>query len=91
MDNIVSSRVGSAKMLDNRRRCQHIQMLRLMQPSDSIRVYLKDINNVEELADDLSILCSAVPRIGDVINVFEILPEEDRQESGWWYAVEGME
>jgi len=62
-----------------------------MQPPDSIRVYLKDINNAGELPDDLSIQCSAVPRIGDVINVFGILPEEDRQESGWWYAVEEVE
>jgi hypothetical protein len=61
------------------------------QPSDSIRVYLKDINDAGELPPELSIQCSAVPRIGEVINVFEILPEEDRQDSGWWYRVEEVE
>ena len=63
-----------------------------MEPSPvSIRVYLKDINDTGELPQDLSIYCSGVPRIGDTINVFEILPEEDRQDSGWWYAVEEVE
>jgi len=57
-------------------------------PSDSIRVYLKNINDAGELPPELSIQCSTVSRIGEVINVFEILPEEDRQDSGWWYRVE---
>jgi hypothetical protein len=29
--------------------------------------------------------------MGDVISVFEILPEENRDDSGWWYYVEAVE
>ena len=56
-----------------------------------IRVYIKDINNTGELPRELTIQCTGVPRLGDVINVFEILPEEEREESGWWYKVERVE
>jgi hypothetical protein len=52
---------------------------------------LKDVNNTGELPSELTIQCSAVPHIGDVINVFEILPEENREDSGWWYKVERVE
>ena len=57
----------------------------------AVRVYLKDINNTGELPSNLKVDCSAVPHVGEVINVFEILPEEDREQSGWWYKVERVE
>jgi hypothetical protein len=59
--------------------------------NNSIRVHLKDINNTGELPPDLTIQCSAVPHVGEVINAAEILPEENLNESGWWYNIERVE
>jgi hypothetical protein len=52
---------------------------------------LKDVNNTGELPPNLAIQCSAVPHVGEVVNVFELLPEDDREDSGWWYRVERVE
>jgi len=54
-------------------------------------IQLVDASGLNEFPSSLKIEMSGVPRIGDTINLFEIIPSEDHREKGWWFVVDEVE
>jgi hypothetical protein len=59
--------------------------------NSSVLVRVRDINQAATFPSDLSIQCTAVPTVGHVLNLYEILPPDELGEKGWWYVVERVE
>jgi hypothetical protein len=59
--------------------------------NSSVRVRVRDINQAATFPSDLTIGCTAVPTVGHVLNLYEILPPDELGEEGWWYIVERVE
>ncbi len=56
-----------------------------------IPIHVKDLlGSHGPLPPELVIYCAAVPRIGDVMNLFEVIPTTENR-GGWIYEVDRVE
>lgn len=56
-----------------------------------IPVHVKDLlGSHGQLPSNLVIHCAAVPRVGDVINLYEVIPTRENR-AGWIYEVDRVE
>lgn len=56
----------------------------------NIRLYLVDASGQGLFRNKTEFLSSGVPRLGDTVNLFEIMPK-DSSEDTWYYEVELVE
>jgi len=54
--------------------------------SAGIVARVTDLNRADRFPDMMKIVCAAVPRVGDSIDLFEVIPQADSSQ-GWTYEV----
>ena len=57
---------------------------------NNIQLYLVDSSGQDLFPNKTKFLSSGVPRLGDTVNLFEIMPN-DSSEDNWYYEVELVE
>jgi hypothetical protein len=58
--------------------------------SDAIRVLLIDINDSGLFAERFPIYCTGVPKIGESLNLYELLTTEQGNEGGYCFKIEDV-
>jgi hypothetical protein len=54
-------------------------------------IQLIDTSGLDEFPESMKIDMAGIPRAGDTINLFEIIPAEDRRDKDWWFVVDEVE
>jgi len=58
---------------------------------NNIRLYLVDVDGSTTIPSKMMVPSTGIPRKGDTLNLFEVIPEEDQSDNGWMYLVEDVE
>jgi hypothetical protein len=54
-------------------------------------IQLVDASGLNEFPESMEIDMISVPRIGDTINLHEVIPAKDHYDKGWWFIVDEVE
>jgi hypothetical protein len=58
---------------------------------NSIIIQLVDASGLNEFPERMKIDMICVPRVGDTINLHEVIPAIDHYDKGWWFVVDEVE